>query len=226
MTDPLAMLYPGLGTSARTSLTDPAAVRGLLMGSVRSKFEDSVAAKRAFLDREADTLVEMARRLALVFRGGGRLLTMGNGGSATDAAHVAVEFNHPVTVGRPALPAIDLSADAAMMTAVGNDVGFEQVFARQLIAHGRASDALLGLSTSGNAENLRVAFAWARRAGMCTLALVGGEGGAIAASSDVDVCVTVPTASIHRIQECHVLAYHVLWDLVHTLLAQGREADS
>ena len=223
MTDPLSMLYPELGASVRAPLADPQAVRALLSSSVQTKFEDSVAAKRAFLQREGDTLVEMARRLALVFNQGGRLLTMGNGGSSTDAAHVAVEFNHPVTVGRPALPAIDLAADVAMMTAVGNDVGFAQVFARQVIAHGRKGDALLGLSTSGNSENLLNAFARGKRDGLCTLALVGGEGGAIAVSTDVDVCVTVPTPSIHRVQECHVLAYHVLWDLVHTLLAQARE---
>ena len=151
MDDPLEQLYPHLAPGdAADDLT------GALSESI-------VAVKQAFLQAGAATLLAMSAELARAFRDGGRLLTMGNGGSSCDAAHVAVEFNHPVTTGRPALSAIHLGADIAMLTAVGNDVGFRDVFVRQVVAHGRAGDVLLGLSTSGNSENLLAAFARARR---------------------------------------------------------------
>jgi D-sedoheptulose 7-phosphate isomerase len=147
---------------------------------------------------------------------------MGNGGSSCDAAHIAVEFTHPVTAGRPALSAISLCADVAMISAVGNDVGFEHVFVRQLIAQARPGDGLIGVSTSGNSPNLLAAFAKAREIGLLTIGLVGGDGGTMQRSGVVDHCLIVPSSSIHRIQECHVAAYHILWDLVHTLLAVDR----
>ena len=147
---------------------------------------------------------------------------MGNGGSSCDAAHLAVEFMHPVTTGRPALAAINLSADVAMVSAVGNDVGFGHVYLRQLMAQARRGDALIGISTSGNSENLLSAFATAKDMGVATIGLAGGNGGLMKAGGCVDHCLVVPTTSIHRIQECHVAAYHILWDLVHTLLASDR----
>jgi D-sedoheptulose 7-phosphate isomerase len=149
---------------------------------------------------------------------------MGNGGSSCDASHVAVEFQHPVTAGRPALPAVNLVADLAMLTAVGNDVGFEHVFVRQIIAQGRAGDAVIGISTSGNSTNLIAGFVRAKEMGMVTIGLAGGDGGRMKTAGVVDHCLVVPTTSIHRVQECHVAAYHILWDLVHTLLADDRGA--
>jgi D-sedoheptulose 7-phosphate isomerase len=109
-----------------------------------------------------------------------------------------------------------------MISAVGNDVGFDHVFVRQVIAQGRAGDGLIGISTSGNSVNLISAFAKAKEMGIATIGLAGGEGGKMASSGFVDHCLIVPTTSIHRIQECHVVAYHILWDLVHTLLADDR----
>ena len=147
---------------------------------------------------------------------------MGNGGSSCDASHVAVEFVHPITAGRPALAATNLLADMAMISAVGNDIGFEHVFVRQLIAQGRSGDGLVGISTSGNSSNLIAAFAKAKEMGIVTIGLAGGDGGRMKTSGNVDYCLTVPTHSIHRTQECHVIAYHILWDLVHTLLADDR----
>ena len=214
MTSSLEALYPGLRRQAPAS-------RDELLTSVRTKAADSVAVKTAFFDKYADALVDMAEGLARVFRQGGRLYTMGNGGSSSDAAHVAVEFNHPVTVGRPALSAQHLGADTQLLTALANDVGFEQVFARQVACLARSGDALLGLSTSGNSSNLLVAFAAAKRMGVTTLALIGGDGGKC--KDAVEHCLVVESDSIHRIQECHVAAYHILWDLVHTMLAQERE---
>ncbi|MEO5883505.1 MAG: SIS domain-containing protein [Caldimonas sp.] len=218
-TDPhLKALYPFLhGRKA-----DPAELDAALLESVRSKAADSVAAKQRFFSEHAAKVVGVARSLADAYRNGGRLFTMGNGGSSCDASHIAVEFLHPVTVGRPALAAINLNADTAMMSAVANDVGYRHVFVRQLLSLARAGDALIGISTSGNSENLLAAFGQAKTMGLTTIALSGGDGGLMAQSPDVDHCLTVPSDSIHRVQETHVATYHIVWDLVHTLLADTR----
>jgi D-sedoheptulose 7-phosphate isomerase len=209
--------YPFLGGGEAAEIAD-----GVLLESIRQKALDSVAVKDRFFATQAAKLLAAARALAGVYRRNGRLLTMGNGGSSCDAAHVAVEFTHPVTVGRPALPAINLVCDAAMITAVGNDVRFADIFARQIIAHGRRGDGVIGISTSGSSENVLAGFAAAKRIGLVTVALAGGDGGRMAGNADIDHCLVVASDSIHRIQECHVAIYHVLWDLVHTLLAPSR----
>jgi D-sedoheptulose 7-phosphate isomerase len=113
-----------------------------------------------------------------------------------------------------------------MISAVGNDVGFEHVFVRQIIAQGRAGDGLIGISTSGNSSNLIAAFAKAKEMRLVTIGLSGGDGGKMQSSGVCDYVLVVPTTSIHRIQECHVAAYHILWDLVHTLLADDRGSAS
>ncbi|QCI79841.1 SIS domain-containing protein [Hankyongella ginsenosidimutans] len=192
-----------------------------LLHSVRAKARDHQDVFARCFAEQAEVLVAMAQALAASYRSGGRLLAMGNGGSSCDAAHVTVEFLHPVTAGRPALSAINLAADVAMMTAVGNDVGQEHIFVRPLIAHGRRGDCLVGFSTSGNSVNLLRAFAKAREMGIATLGFAGGDGGEMAIMG-LDHLLTVPTSSIHRVQECHLAAYHILWDLTHTLLAADR----
>ena len=196
-----------------------AELEATLARSVEEKARESRASNERFFASQAKALVAAARALAQCYRGGGRLFTMGNGGSSCDAAHVAVEFQHPVTAGRPALPAIDLCAQTAMVSAVANDVGYEHVFVRQLLALGRRGDALLGISTSGNSANLIAAFAKAREMGIATIGLAGAGGGRMKSSGLVEHCLVVPGDSIHRIQETQVAAYHVLWDLVHELLA-------
>jgi D-sedoheptulose 7-phosphate isomerase len=216
--DSLAELYPFLHGRKQ----DAPGMTAALMESVRQKVADSIRVKEQFFAEHGAAVVRAAQAIAQVYRRGGRMLTMGNGGSACDAAHFAVEFCHPVTVGRPALAARDLSADAAMLTAVGNDVGFEHIFVRQLIANARAVDGVIGFSTSGNSTNLLRAFLKAREMGLSTIALVGGDGGRMAQSNDIDHCLVVASASIHRVQEVHVAIYHILWDLVHTLLADDR----
>jgi D-sedoheptulose 7-phosphate isomerase len=193
-----------------------------LLESVHLKAQDSVGTKRRFFEANGPAVVAVAHAIAGVYRHDGRLFTMGNGGSSCDAAHIAVEFLHPVTAGRPALTAINLVADTAMMTAVGNDVGFSHIFVRQLVAQARRGDALIGVSTSGNSENLLAAFAKGRAIGLLTIGLSGHDGGKMAASPDLDHCLVVPSDSIHRVQETHVAIYHILWDLVHTLLADER----
>jgi D-sedoheptulose 7-phosphate isomerase len=216
--DALQSLYPFLhGGRQDADKLDLA-----LLESVRQKAEDSADTKRRFFADNAGKVVGAARAIAEVYRRDGRLFAMGNGGSSCDAAHIAVEFLHPVTAGRPALTAVNLGADIAMITAVGNDVGFAHVFVRQVIAQARPGDGLIGVSTSGNSENLLAAFATARQMGVVTIGLAGGDGGLMARSADLDHCLVVPSASIHRVQETHVAIYHILWDLTHTLLADDR----
>jgi D-sedoheptulose 7-phosphate isomerase len=211
-------LYPFLHNERQdASLMDKA-----LLESIKQKAADSIAVKQKFFETNGDLIVAISRAIAECYESGGRLLTMGNGGSSCDASHIAVEFLHPVTAGRPALTAINLVADMAMMTAVGNDVGFAHIFTRQIIAQGKQGDALIGISTSGNSENLINAFAKAKEMNLVTIGLCGGDGGQMKLSKSVDFCLAVPSDSIHRIQECHVAIYHILWDLVHTLLADKR----
>jgi D-sedoheptulose 7-phosphate isomerase len=189
--------------------------------SLLEKARESVEVKSKFFKENNDTILSASLMLAKAFHRGRKLLVCGNGGSATDAQHVAVEFMHPVTVGRKALPAICLTNDMAMVTAVANDVGFDDVFTRQIIALGREGDVLLGISTSGNSGNLAHAFATARRMKLSTVGFAGGEGGKmeeLRAAGLLDFCLTVPTQSIHRVQETHVALYHIMWDMVHTFL--------
>lgn len=211
-------LYPFLTGGAK----DPQAEQEALYESVRRKATHSVEVKQNFFTRNTEALIACARDLATSYREGGRLFTMGNGGSSCDAAHLAVEFQHPVTTGRPALPAMNLVMDAAMCSAVANDVGVEHVFVRQLEAHASAGDTLAGFSTSGNSANLMRAFARARELGLLTIGFAGGDGGEMRASGLLDHCLVVETDSIHRVQEVHVACYHILWDLTHTLLADSR----
>jgi D-sedoheptulose 7-phosphate isomerase len=214
----LKALYPFLHGQQQ----EPARLDAALLHSVEEKARDSRETNARFFAENASVLVGAAKAIADVYRNGGRLFSMGNGGSSCDASHVAVEFVHPITAGRPALAATNLVADLAMISAVGNDLGFEHVFVRQLLAQGRKGDALIGISTSGNSTNLMAAFAKAREMGIVTVGLAGGDGGKMKTSGVLDYCLVVPTTSIHRTQECHVIAYHILWDLVHTLLADDR----
>lgn len=215
---PLEGLYPFLHGRKQ----DAASLHIALLESVAQKARESAATQQAFFRDHAPSVVAAAEAMAVVYRGGGRWFCIGNGGSSCDAAHIAVEFQHPITAGRPALPAINLTADVAMLSAVGNDVGFGHVFVRQLLAQAKRGDGLIGVSTSGNSENLLQAFACARELGLVTVGLSGGDGGRMAKSPDLDHCLTVASDSIHRVQETHVAIYHILWDLVHTLLADER----
>src|SRR5919205_155285 len=213
----LAGLYPFLHGKRQ----DSSSMNSALLESVRQKAAHHQSVAETFFAANGQKVVDAARAIADVYRRGGRLFTMGNGGSSCDAAHVAVEFLHPVTAGRVALTAIDLTADRTMMSAVANDVGFQHVFVRQLIAQARQGDGLIGLSTSGNSDNLVRAFLKAKEMGVTTIGLGGMSGGEMA-KAGLDHCLVVETDSIHRVQECHVVIYHILWDLVHTLLADDR----
>lgn len=213
----LQELYPFL----HGGKPDAQALNAALIESVKQKAQHHQVVFESFFAKNGPAIVEAAWTIAEVYRRDGRLFSMGNGGSSCDAAHVAVEFLHPITAGRPALTAIDLTCDSTMMTAIGNDVGFEHIFVRQIIAQGRPGDGLIGISTSGNSANLVKAFLKAKELGLRTIGLAGNTGGDMARAG-LDHCLIVETDSIHRVQECHVAIYHILWDLVHTLLASER----
>jgi len=215
----LEALYPFLHGGAK----DPEREQQALLESVKSKAAESRAAKAAFYRDNAEAVIDAARAIAGVYRQDGRMFSMGNGGSSCDASHFAVEFQHPVTAGRPALPAVNLVTDFAVITAVSNDVGVEHVFARQLEAHAGPGDGLIGFSTSGHSANLLAAYRRAKALGLLTFGLAGGNGGAMLSSGLVDHCLVVASDSIHRVQEVHVSIYHILWDLTHTLLADSRK---
>src|SRR5262249_20762681 len=189
--------------------------------SLLEKARESVEVKTRFFGENADSILAASRAMPGSSQRGHKMLVCGNGGSATDAEHIAVEFMHPITVGRKALPVISLTNDTAMITAVANDVGVADVFSRQVIALSAKGDILLALSTSGNSGNLTHAIETAHRRGLVTIGYPGADAGQMAElhrERVLDFCLIVPTSSIHRIQETHVALYHTMWDMVHEFL--------
>lgn len=158
------------------------------------------------------SIEDCATLLADTMGGGGKLLVMGNGGSAADAQHIAAEFVGRFLLERKALPAIALTTDTSILTAVGNDYGFNEVFKRQVEALANPLDIVLGISTSGNSPNVIGAMLAAKRIGCKTIGLLGRDGGSIA--SLVDIALTVPSQATPRIQEAHLIIIHILCDLV------------
>ncbi len=169
------------------------------------------------VEAAAPDLARAAEMIATSFAEGGRLLVCGNGGSAADAQHIAAEFVGRFLTERRPYSAIALNANSSVLTALGNDYGFDRVFDRQVRAHGRAGDVLLAISTSGQSPNVLAAMDAARETGMAVVGLSGGEGGSMATRSDV--CVTVSAASTPRVQEMHILLGHLLCGLVEDVLA-------
>ena len=193
-----------------------------LGASAQAKAAVSDALRTETLEREASSIAAVADAMASRFSAGGRLFTFGNGGSSTDAASLAVLFASPPW--GEALPARCLAEDTAVLSALGNDVGFELVFARQLIAHARAGDIALGLSTSGGSRNLLAAFREARRSDILTVGFAGYDGGEMARSDDVNHCLVVRSDSIHRIQETHGALAVALWSAIHDRLTPAEAA--
>lgn len=170
------------------------------------------------LATQAPALALACRDLAARFDRGGRLLVFGTGAGTTDAEHIAVEFVHPVLPGKRALPALSLAGDTATLTGVGARLGPDQVYAHQVAVLGRPADIALGLSATGDCPDVRAGLAAARRAGLLTVALVGGDGGQLRAGAETDHCVLVLSGDPHVVKEGHVTAYHLLWELVHVFL--------
>jgi D-sedoheptulose 7-phosphate isomerase len=186
--------------------------------TVRRHLNESAGVARLVAERCAPAIVRAAELLVSSLRDGGKLLLCGNGGSAADCQHLAAEFMNTLTrpVVRPPLPAIALTTDTSLLTAVANDHGFEGVFARQVLAVGRAGDVLMAISTSGDSPNILRALEAARAAGLQTILLSGGTGGK--AQPLADAAVLVPSTDTQRIQEAHITVGHVLCDLVERAL--------
>jgi D-sedoheptulose 7-phosphate isomerase len=182
--------------------------------SVLAKAAEVGELRAQTLGENRDELVAAAAALRAGFEAGGRLLALGNGGSATDAMDAVADFRSPPDPRWAPRRAIDLTEDPAILTAIANDIGTEAIFARQVIAHGREGDALLAISTSGNSANVISALVEARRRGLHTLALVGYDGGRVAAERLADHVVVTRSEHIPRIQEAQASGYHVLRELV------------
>jgi D-sedoheptulose 7-phosphate isomerase len=209
-----SFLYPFLGE--QESELEP--VVDDVRASVLMKAEEVSELRTQTLTEHRESLVDIAVALRGCFERGGRLLALGNGGSATDAMDVVADFHAPFG-GGPPRRALDLTEDAAILTAIANDIGTEAIFARQLIAHGRAGDALLAISTSGNSASVLQALREAHRRGLVTIALVGYDGGRVVADGLADHVVVTRSEYIPRIQEAQASAYHVLRELVEAVEA-------
>ncbi len=205
-----SFLYPFLGESE----TDLETVIADVRESVLMKADEVGALREQTLTGNADVLRAAAADLRRRLDAGGKLLAFGNGGSATDASDLVADLRSPPHARWPARTAIDLTEDSSILTAIANDVGVEQVFQRQVIAYGRDGDAAVALSTSGNSANLIVALGEARRRGLATIAMVGYDGGRIAAEELADHVVLTRSEHIPRIQEAQASAYHVLRELI------------
>ncbi len=174
--------------------------------------DDSAEIKRRFARDHADKIVQVAQLMGRAFQTGHKVLLFGNGGSATDAAHIAAEFVGRYKRERAPLPAIALATDIAAITCIANDYGFEELFARQVRAHGQRGDVALAISTSGNSPNVLKGVEAAKAMGLTTIAWTGGSGGKLAGM--VDYAFVVPSTLTARIQESHITLGHVLCELI------------
>jgi D-sedoheptulose 7-phosphate isomerase len=223
------MTTPGSGSTESTGFlypfieseeTDAGSLLDDLASSARGKAAESARLQRESLDEYGPGLTAAGIEMADRFLRGGRLYTLGNGGSSTDAATLASLFSRPAR-GR-AVAAWSLAADNAVITALGNDVGFDLIFKRQIIAHARDRDVAIALSTSGNSEDLMTAITEAKHRGLLTVGFSGHDGGQMAATEDLDHCFTVHSQSIHRIQESHAMLGFRLWSVAQEHMSRPR----
>jgi D-sedoheptulose 7-phosphate isomerase len=183
---------------------------------VQNAFAESIRVKQATALECGEMIAAVSERLVECFGSGGKAILFGNGGSAADAQHIASEWVGRHGIDRRALPAIALTANSSEFTAIGNDYGFDHVFARGIEAHGRPGDIAVGISTSGDSANVLAAIDTARNLGLITVGLLGKGGGKIA--SAVDYPITVPSFETPRIQESHITIGHILCELVEASL--------
>ncbi|HEX8088695.1 MAG TPA: D-sedoheptulose 7-phosphate isomerase [Blastocatellia bacterium] len=173
---------------------------------------ESIEAKRAFFDSHSGDVARAAHVMIESIRAGGKVMIFGNGGSAADAQHIAAELVNRLNYDRPPIAAIALTTDTSILTSVGNDSGFDELFERQLRALGRAGDVAVAISTSGNSPNVLRAVSAARELGIKTVGLAGRAGGRLAAS--VDVALVVESESTQRVQETHITIGHILCEMI------------
>jgi D-sedoheptulose 7-phosphate isomerase len=190
----------------------------------RKKFDvsdvitESIITKTKLMESCISQIETIGAKLASVIRNGKKILLCGNGGSAADSQHIAAEMviRYRSSVNRPAIPAIALTVDPSIMTAGGNDIGFENVFARSVEAYGKKGDAIIGISTSGNSENVYRAIKQAQQMKMTTIGLLGCGGGKI--SIECDYSLVVPSDITARIQESHILIGHIWCEMIEEIL--------
>ena len=188
-----------------------------MLDGIRRSIADSIAVKQKILADEhlLGTIAQVAQLCISAYRRGNRVILAGNGGSAADAQHIAAEFVSRFEFDRPGLPAMALTTDTSMLTAIGNDYGYEQLFQRQLEANGRAGDIFVGISTSGNSKNVLAALDACRKLDITPVGLAG-VGGRIAESCAI--CIRVPSDSTPRIQEAHITIGHIICGIVESTL--------
>lgn len=186
--------------------------------AVLRKCRESAEMKEKFFEANAGLIEQVCARLAQALASGHKLFVMGNGGSSCDAMHVAVEFVHPIIEKRKAYPAFALTNDTVLLTAISNDSDFSHTFSEQLRLFASPGDVALGISTSGMSANVNYGLQVAREMGMLTIGFSGKDGGRTKTAAEY--CLTVPSFSIHRIQEVHTTLLHILWDMVHVLLGE------
>jgi D-sedoheptulose 7-phosphate isomerase len=209
------LFYPFLFEGGKSSVED---VLAQVRHSTLEKCREVIELRRVTLASSREEIIKAGQAMASAFARGATLLAFGNGGSTTDAQDLVAELLTPPFAGWVPLPAIALTNDIAVVTAVANDVGFENIYIRQLIAFGRPGDIAFGISTSGNSTNVLLAFEQAKKQGMLTIGLTGYDGGKIMRSAAVDCCINVPSDHIPRIQEAQATAYHALLDVLHALM--------
>jgi D-sedoheptulose 7-phosphate isomerase len=173
---------------------------------------ESIDTKRAFFAAHAEAVARAAQMIIDSIKAGGKLMIFGNGGSAADAQHIAAELVNRLSYDRPPIAAIALTTDTSILTSVGNDSSFDELFERQLRALGRAGDVALAISTSGNSANVLRAVSAARSIGIKTIGLLGRDGGKLARF--VDIALIVEAHSTQRIQETHITVGHILFELI------------
>ena len=183
-------------------------------------FEESARVKTAFAQENADKIVAVVQLITTALRSGKKIILFGNGGSATDASHIAAEFVNRFLMDRPPLPALALTTDPAVLTSIGNDFGFDQVFAKQLAALGQEGDVVIGISTSGNSPNVINGLNVAKKGGMRTVVRTGGTGGKMA--NMADHTFIVDSRHTPHIQETHITLGHILCQLVDEELFGGK----
>jgi D-sedoheptulose 7-phosphate isomerase len=184
-----------------------------MKAKITQAFEESIQAKKVFLQENLDTLISVIEIIVQTFKEGNKLLLFGNGGSAADAQHIAAEFVNRFRIERPPLPAIALTTDTSALTSIANDYGYREVFSKQVRALGKAADTAIAISTSGNAANVLEAVAACKQLGIITVGLTGGDGGTLA--KQVDYVLKVSDGkNTARIQETHILVGHVICEMV------------
>ena len=187
---------------------------------IDESLKESLAAKQAFASRERETIKTLVGWLVDAIRAGKKILIFGNGGSAADAQHLAAEFVNRFLINRRPLPAIALTTDSSILTSIGNDFSFDDIFAKQIEALGQSGDVALGISTSGNSPNVLKAIAAAKSMGLRTVALTGGSGGKLLETAELTL--NVPSSRTPAIQEAHLWVEHLLCQLVdEVLFGQG-----